>query len=114
MQYRRLEKKEIAVLKSMGATDGAVLRAFLYQGGIIGALGGISGVLLAAAGCQLLLKEAIPLDPKVYFISHIPVDVQLQDFIVIAIFAVLVCVLATAWPALHAARLRPADAFRDQ
>lgn len=108
------KKKEIAVLKAMGAANSAILRTFLYQGMIIGAVGGALGLALAVLVCRVLLKWAIPLDPGVYFISHLPVDVRPLDFLMVGIFAVLVCLIATVWPALHAARLRPAEAFRDQ
>ncbi len=108
------KKKEIAVLKAMGAADSAILRSFLYQGMIIGAVGGAVGIVLAVIVCKLLIVYAIPLDPKVYFISHLPVDMQPLDLLLVGIFAVVVCLLATAWPAMHAARLRPAEAFREQ
>jgi lipoprotein-releasing system permease protein len=101
------KKKEIAVLK-------AILRSFLYQGMIIGAVGGIVGLVMAVIVCKLLIVYAIPLDPKVYFISHLPVDMQPMDLLLVGVFAVVVCLLATAWPAFHAARLRPAEAFREQ
>lgn len=108
------KKKEIAVLKAMGAADSAILRSFLYQGVIIGAVGGAVGLVLAVIVCKLLIVYAIPLDPKVYFISHLPVDMQPLDLVLVGIFAVVVCLLATVWPAMHAARLRPAEAFREQ
>jgi lipoprotein-releasing system permease protein len=107
------KKKEIAVLKAMGATDSAILRAFLYQGVIIGGVGGAVGLALSVGVCQVLLKHALPLDPKVYFISRLPVDVQPFDFALVGLFAVIVCLGATIWPALYAARLRPAEAFRE-
>jgi len=108
------KKKEIAVIKAMGASDGAVLRAFLYQGGMIGVFGTAFGLLLGIVVCKLLLVYALPLDPKVYFISHLPVQVRPWQFVSVGIFAILVCLAATIWPALYAARLRPAEAFRDQ
>lgn len=108
------KKKEIGVMKAMGATDSAILRAFLYQGGIIGAVGGVFGLALGYGVCEGLLRYAVPLDPKVYFISRVPVDVRPLEFVLVGLFAVLVCVLATAWPALYAARLRPSEAFREQ
>jgi len=107
------KRREIAVIKAMGATDNAILRAFLYQGGIVGVLGALLGLVLGAVTCLWLLSHALPLDPKVYFISHLPVDARPLDFALVGIFAVLVCLVATAWPALHASRLRPAEAFRD-
>jgi lipoprotein-releasing system permease protein len=108
------KKKEIAVIKAMGASDSAVLRSFVYQGGFIGLFGTAFGLLLGIVVCKLLLVYALPLDPKVYFISHLPVQVRPLQFIMVGLFAILVCLAATIWPALYASRLRPAEAFRDQ
>jgi lipoprotein-releasing system permease protein len=108
------KKREIAVLKAMGAKDGALLRAFLYQGGIIGAMGAVVGLVLGYGTCKLLSVYGLPLDPKVYFISKLPVQMRAETFVLVGVFAVLVCLIATVWPALHAARLRPAEAFREQ
>jgi lipoprotein-releasing system permease protein len=108
------KKKEIAVLKAMGATNGAILRTFLYQGGIIGSLGTTLGLLLGLAFCKGLLVYAFPLDPKVYFISHLPVDVQPWGFAITGGVAILICLIATVPPALYAAWLRPADGLRGQ
>ncbi|HET9933249.1 MAG TPA: FtsX-like permease family protein [Polyangiaceae bacterium] len=107
------KKREIAVLKAMGASDGALLRSFVYQGALIGIVGTAAGLVLGYATCQGLLKYAIPLDPKVYFIPRLPVQVQATDFALVGVFAIAVCVLATLWPAVHASRLRPAEAFRE-
>jgi lipoprotein-releasing system permease protein len=107
------KKKEIAVIKAMGAKDGAVLRAFLYQGGIIGAVGTAVGLVLGYGVCKGLMAYPLPLDPKVYFISRLPVAMHLSDFVLVGVFAILVCVGATVWPAAHAALLRPAEAFRE-
>jgi lipoprotein-releasing system permease protein len=108
------KKKEIAVLKAMGATNSAVLRAFLYQGAIIGVLGTAIGLSLGIAVCRGLLVYGFPLDPKVYFISRLPVQVRPEEFVMVGIFAIVVCLVATVWPAIYAARLRPAEAFREQ
>ncbi len=108
------KKKEIAVIKAMGASDSAVLRSFVYQGGFIGLFGTAFGLLLGIIVCKLLLVYALPLDPKVYFISHLPVQVRPWQFVMVGVFAILVCLAATIWPALYASRLRPAEAFRDQ
>ena len=107
------KKKEIAVIKAMGAKDGAVLRAFLYQGGIIGSVGTVVGLVLGYGVCRALMAYPLPLDPKVYFISRLPVAMHVSDFVLVGVFAILVCVGATVWPALHAALLRPAEAFRE-
>ncbi len=108
------KKKEIAVMKAMGATDDAILRIFLYQGGIIGSLGTSLGLLLGLVVCKGLLVYGFPLDPKVYFISRLPVQVRPQEFLLTGLIAVLICLAATIIPSMYAARLRPADGFREQ
>jgi len=108
------KKKEIAVLKAMGATDGAILRAFLYQGGFIGLVGTGLGLLLGLLTCRGLAAYAFPLDPKVYFISHLPVDPKVSDFAFTGAIAIVICLSATVLPALYAARLRPVEGFRAQ
>jgi lipoprotein-releasing system permease protein len=108
------KKKEIAVLKAMGATDEAILRIFLYQGGIIGLLGTSFGLLLGVVLCKGLLVYGFPLDPKVYFISRLPVQARPQEFIVTGLIAIAICLAATIVPSLYAARLRPAEGFRSQ
>lgn len=107
------KKKEIAVLKAMGASNGAILRVFLYQGGIIGGIGTALGLGLGLLVCKGLLVYGFKLDPKVYFISRLPVNVRPTEFILTGIIAILICLVATVVPALYAARLRPADGLRD-
>ena len=108
------KKKEIAVLKAMGAKDHAILRIFLYQGGIIGAMGTGLGLLIGFAVCKGLLVYGFPLDPKVYFISSLPVEVRPKEFLLTGVIAIVICMVATIIPALYAADLRPADGFREQ
>ncbi|MDI1450709.1 FtsX-like permease family protein [Polyangium sp. 6x1] len=106
--------KEISVLKAMGATDGEILRIFLYQGGIIGLLGTTFGLVLGVAVCKGLFVYGFPLDPKVYFISELPVQVRPLEFIITGAIAIVICLVATIVPSLYAARLRPAEGFRAQ
>jgi lipoprotein-releasing system permease protein len=106
------KKREIAVLKAIGARDDAILRVFLYQGGMIGLVGTTLGLLLGYACCKGLLAYGFPLDPKVYFISSLPVNVRPLEFGITGAFAILICLLATLFPALYAARLRPSDGLR--
>ncbi len=108
------KKKEISVLKAMGASDSAILRVFLYQGGIIGGVGTALGLVIGFAVCKGLLVWAFPLDPKVYFISQLPVLMRWQEFVVTGGVAVVLCLLATIIPSLYAANIRPADGFREQ
>jgi lipoprotein-releasing system permease protein len=106
------KKKEIALLKALGAKDSEVLRIFLYQGGIIGAVGTACGLLLGLACCKGLLAYGFPLDPKVYFISRLPVNVRPTEFLITGAVAVAICLVATLFPALYASKLRPSDGLR--
>jgi lipoprotein-releasing system permease protein len=107
------KKREIAVIKAMGASDGDLLRSFLYQGVIIGIVGTTVGLGFGYAVCEWIVAYGFPLDPKVYFISRLPVQMRPGEFALTGAFAVVACLMATVWPALHAARLRPAEAFRE-
>jgi lipoprotein-releasing system permease protein len=106
------KKKEIALLKALGASDDAILRVFVYQGGIIGLVGTALGLVLGWISCKFLLAYGFPLDPKVYFISKLPVNVRPTEFIITGIVAILICLVATIFPAFYAARLRPSDGLR--
>jgi lipoprotein-releasing system permease protein len=106
------KKKEIALLKALGAKDDAVLRIFMYQGGMISLVGTAAGILIGWLCCRFLLAYAFPLDPKVYFISSLPVSMHLIEFTVPALVAIGICLLATVFPAMYAAKQRPADGLR--
>jgi lipoprotein-releasing system permease protein len=106
------KKKEIALLKALGAKSGAILRVFLYQGAIIGVIGTAAGLVVGYGGCKALEAYGFPLDPKVYFISKLPVEIRPHEFIITGVFAILICLVATIFPSLYAARLRPTDGLR--
>ncbi len=106
------KKREIAVLKALGARNDAILRVFLYQGGIIGLVGTTAGLLLGWVCCKGLLAYGFPLDPKVYFISRLPVNVRPQEFILTGVLSIAICLVATVFPSLYAASLRPSDGLR--
>ncbi len=107
------KKREVSVLKAMGATDTAVLRIFLYQGLFIGGAGTTLGLLVGYGVCKGLIVWAFPLDPKVYFIDHLPVLLRTDEFLITGAVAIVLCLLGTALPSLYAASLVPADGLRD-
>ncbi len=108
-----LEKaKEIAVLKSMGAGVPSVMKIFVAEGVIIGAVGTLFGLILGLGSCLVIDKVGIPLDPEVYYISNLPVLVDPAQFALVALAAVAISYLATLYPATAAARLRPVDGLR--
>jgi lipoprotein-releasing system permease protein len=106
------KRKEIALLKAIGAKNDAILRIFIYQGGLVGLTGTALGVLIGWICCRFLLAYTFPLDPKVYFISRLPVSMRPVEFIVPAIVAIGICLVATIFPAVYAAQMRPADGLR--
>jgi lipoprotein-releasing system permease protein len=106
------KKKEIALLKALGAKNDAILRVFLYQGGIIGAIGTALGLIVGYTGCKALEAYRFPLDAKVYFIDKLPVEIRPYEFIVTGVIATVICLIATIFPSLYAARLRPSDGLR--
>jgi lipoprotein-releasing system permease protein len=106
------KKKEIALLKALGAKNDAILRIFLYQGAIIGLVGTALGLFIGWLCCRFLIAYAFPLDPKVYFISRLPISMHPMEFLIPALVAVAICILFTIPPAVYAARLRPADGLR--
>ena len=90
-----------------------LLRAFMYQGLFIGLAGTGCGLSAGYVACRWILARGFALDPKVYFIDRLPVILRPQEFALTGAFAIAACLLATVWPALQAARLRPVDAFRE-
>jgi lipoprotein-releasing system permease protein len=108
------KKKEIALLKALGARRGAVLLIFLYQGGLIGVAGAALGVFFGGVSCWLLTLYRFPLDPKVYFISRLPITVSALQFVFPAALAIAICLVATILPATYAAGMRPADGMRNE
>jgi lipoprotein-releasing system permease protein len=104
--------KEIAILKALGASDGSILRVFMTEGVIIGAIGTAFGVTTGLAVCTGLLWFGLRLDPDVYYIDRLPINVSAIDFLIVAASAITICTLATLYPAKAASKLRPVDGLR--
>jgi len=104
--------KEIAILKALGATDGAVLRTFMTEGIIIGGIGTLLGVSTGVALCTGLAWFGLRLDPDVYYIDRLPINVSGWDYAAVTVAALTICTIATIFPAKQAARLRPVDGLR--
>jgi lipoprotein-releasing system permease protein len=108
------KKKEVALLKSLGARRRAILMVFLYQGGMIGLAGATLGVFFGGVACWLLTLYRFPLDPKVYFISSLPITMGADELLRPAAIAVGICLFVTVFPAAYAAWMRPADGLRNE
>ncbi len=105
--------RDIAIFMAMGASQSMIRRIFMLQGTIIGFVGTALGYVLGI-GVAVLLKEYkfIKLPEGVYTIDHLPILLTFSDSLLVGVSAMLLCFLATIYPARQAARLEPAEALR--
>ncbi len=108
------KRKEVAILKSMGATRGGVMGIFMLVGSAIGVIGLALGLGMGYGLSKLLIAYGWPLDPKVYLIDHLPLRIDPLDYLVTAAVTLIICTLVTLIPSWHASRYRPADGFRHE
>jgi lipoprotein-releasing system permease protein len=101
--------REIAILKSMGATDGSVLVIFILLGLYIGALGTVTGISIGIFACLALSQWGLSLDPDVYYITQLPVRLNPYEIGAVLAAGLTIAVLATLYPAWAAARLKPVE-----
>ncbi|HEX6106401.1 MAG TPA: FtsX-like permease family protein [Gemmatimonadales bacterium] len=107
--------REIGILRAMGLTAPAVARVFLIQGAVIGGVGTLLGLLTGlAVGYVVDTSGWITIDPAVYFIDHLPVQIELPDVVVVVLASFAVAVLATVYPSRSAASLTPVEAIRHE
>jgi len=107
------KRKDIAILKSMGATDRSIARIFMLKGLIIGFVGTLLGVVGGYAGCWLLRRyQFVELPKDVFYVSTLPVRVYGENFATVALVSVVICLLATIYPARQAAGLAPVEVIR--
>lgn len=106
---------EIGILKSMGMSDGQILRIFVLQGLAIGTLGTALGTGLGLFLSWTLHRfEIIKIPPDVYFIDRLPVSVHVEDVAFIVVVSIVISFVATIYPALQASRLQPVEAIRHE
>lgn len=105
--------RDIAILRAMGASSRSVMATFVLQGVLVGIVGTLAGLGAGLGLCHLLAKyEFINLPSDVYYISTLPVRVEMMDVWFVALAAVAISFLATLYPARYAARLDPVEAIR--
>lgn len=108
-----LEKnKDIAILKSMGATNLGIMKTFVYQGLTIGLIGTVNGLIGGVVVCLLIKYTSFGLDPSIYMIDHLPVRIIWYEFLAVGMAAMLISLLATIGPSWWAASLKPVDGLR--
>ncbi|MBI3586152.1 MAG: ABC transporter permease [Ignavibacteriales bacterium] len=105
--------RDIGILKSMGATDKNIVRIFMFEGIWVGVVGSLLGL---GSGLLFVYIQAhyhiFPLDPTVYIIPSIPVQVNISDLVIVTLTALGLCSLAALYPAKRAAKLIPVEAIR--
>ena len=112
---------DIAILRTMGASQGSILRIFLITGASIGVVGTVVGLLLGTLIClniesirQFLswLTSTELFSPELYFLSRLPADMDFKETTAVVVMALALSLLATLYPSWRAARLDPVEALR--
>jgi lipoprotein-releasing system permease protein len=115
------KQPDIAILRTLGASPGSIMKIFVVQGALIGVVGTLIGV---AGGVALALNidVVVPflerlfsvqfLSREVYYITELPSDLQSGDVVAIGLVSLLLSLLATLYPSWRAARINPAEALR--
>jgi lipoprotein-releasing system permease protein len=113
--------RDIAILRTMGATRGSVMRIFLITGASIGCVGTLAGFILGLIVCLNIesirqfvswLTSTQLFDPTLYFLSKLPAEIDSGETITVLVMALALSLLATLYPAWRAARLDPVEALR--
>ena len=105
-----LEKgREIAILKSLGATDRSILTIFILDGQIVGLIGCGLGIGVGLTLCAVLQQYGLKLDPRVYYLNNLPMVVRPIEIAIVVGGAMVLATIATLLPALIAARMKPVD-----
>ncbi|MEW6062681.1 MAG: FtsX-like permease family protein, partial [Bacteroidota bacterium] len=105
--------RDIGILKAMGARRKDILAIFRFEGLIVGSIGSLLGLIIGFGICQLQIHfHLFALDPNVYIIPAIPIEMRISDFIVVPLAALLLCFGASYVPSKRAADLLPSDAVR--
>jgi lipoprotein-releasing system permease protein len=112
---------DIAILRTMGATQGAIMRVFLITGASIGVVGTLTGFLIGTVVCSYIedirrflswLTNTELFSPELYFLSQLPADMNARETSAVVVMALGLSLLATLYPSWRAARLDPVEALR--
>lgn len=107
------KKRDIGILKALGASDKMITRIFMFEGIVVGLIGMTAGSLLGL-GISLaqMYFKIYKLDTTVYRLEALPVDLRITDFIFIPLAALLLCFLASLYPSIRAAKQKPVESIR--
>lgn len=109
-----LEKSaEVSVLMTLGASVSQIGAIFRLEGLLIGAVGTVCGLLVGFALCLGLELVGLPIDPEVWYIDKLPVDMEWIEFVLVGVASLVITQLATLYPAYAAARLNPVEGLKN-
>lgn len=107
------KRRDIAILKSLGASDASIGRIFVLKGAVIGGIGTLGGVAIGLLGCWLLGHyQFVELPKDVFLVTTLPVRVEPLSVLAVSAVSVLICVVAALSPARRAAALVPVEVLR--
>jgi lipoprotein-releasing system permease protein len=106
------KRRDIAILKSMGATRTGIAAIFVSKGALIAAVGTALGNLAGAGACAALSRYRLDLPPGVFYTSTLPVETSPEHFIIVSACSLAICLLSAVYPALQAAALVPVEVIR--
>lgn len=108
------KRKEIAILKSLGAAEASVMKIFIAEGTLVGIVGTAIGLAAGVGLCLFVEYYGIRLDPEVYYIHRLPVRLDALQYAVVAVISLVLCFLGTIYPALAASELSPVEGLRNE
>ena len=107
------KKKDIAILKSIGAKKQSIMRIFMIEGITIGVVGSIVGSLGGYISCAIIKHtKLIELPKEIYYITRLPAEISILDILLIAVVTAVICVLATIYPSYKASKIDPVETLR--
>lgn len=106
------KQRDISIMKSMGASDGMIMRSFIFQGMFIGGVGTLLGLTGGVILCHFIALYDFNLDATVYLISTLPVKVEASVFASVGVAALVITFLATLYPSWWATQLSPVEGLR--
>lgn len=107
------KRREVATLKAMGARDGSIMKLFVLEGLIIGAIGTFYGSAAGLMFCKLIERFGVDLDPQVYYITRLPVVIEPSSFVAVGLVSMLLVFTATLYPARRGGSIAPVEGFRE-
>ncbi|MDP2359697.1 MAG: ABC transporter permease [bacterium] len=108
-------RREIGILKALGADPAAIRRIFVREGLLLGGTGTLLGAALGLFICWLQIRfKLLSLPPDVYFISTFPVELRWPDVVTVVLSALVISLLATLYPAWRASNLHPVEVIRHE